>query len=97
MTIDGATPMKDTETSAARMIAAFLEQPARQEGNVQNKDNDDHDDDSGVTKVPLTLDGAAFQVGGITHKNDEDNDYDKGPTGDPSCLNSTYSYQAGRP
>jgi hypothetical protein len=45
-TIEGVTPMKDTETSARRRIVAFLDRPARQEGNVHNKDDDDHDDDT---------------------------------------------------
>jgi len=83
-------------TSAARRIVAFLDQPTRQEGNVHNKDDDDHDDNNGVTKVPLTLNGAAFRVGGITHENDDGNNNDKGTTGGLKVSESTYCYLVGR-
>ena len=39
-------------TSAARRISAFLDLPTLQEGNFHNKDDDDHDDNYSVTKVP---------------------------------------------
>ena len=38
--------MNDTETSAGRRVGAFLDQPTRLEGNIHNKDGDDHDDDT---------------------------------------------------
>ena len=41
-------------TSGARRIVAFLDLPMLQEGNFNNKDDDDHDDDYSMTKVPWT-------------------------------------------
>ena len=38
--------------SGERRIATFLDLPTLQEGNIHNKDDDDHDDNYGVTKIP---------------------------------------------